>query len=473
MRYLTKSRFKMALECPTKLFYTRNEAYSDLGEDDPFMQQLAKGGYQIGEFAKYKYCADPIGQAITIETLNPSEALRLTQERLNSADDVVIAEGAFQFENLFIRADLVVKTGNTLKLIEVKSKSIDNNEVFWTKKGRIKSDWVPYFYDVAFQTYVLERAMPGFDVKPYLLLVDKDAVSTRDGLNQLFKVSKDDAGRVQVITQPGLTADDFGDFGLLREIPMREEVDKLFSIPVPNKLVPKEHRGLEDFIRWSAELYEKQIRHWCKPSKQCKKCNFKRGDSDKKCGFSECWSNHEWSILGKLSQEQLNLEPNVTQLWLGFGGSNIGSKLMDQNVPFISMLAPEGLRASNPSKTEYLGMSPFERREHQILAARGKKDAYVFYKTEFQEAHSKWKYPLNMIDFETSITALPYFKGLAPYETVAFQFSHHIMHADGRVEHFNDFISWEQGKYPNLDFIRALRQSLESNEGTIFRYYNH
>ena len=78
-----------------------------------------------------------------------------------------------------------------------------------------------------------------------------------------------------------------------------------------------------------------------------------------------------------------------------------------------------------------------------------------------------------MIDFETSVVALPYFKGMSPYETVAFQFSHHILHEDGKVEHFNDFISWEQGEYPNLAFVRALKKSLETNEGTIFRYAAH
>jgi hypothetical protein len=62
---------------------------------------------------------------------------------------------------------------------------------------------------------------------------------------------------------------------------------------------------------------------------------------------------------------------------------------------------------------------------------------------------------------------------MAPYESLAFQFSHHIIHADGRVEHFNDFISWEQGNYPNLEFIRALKKSLSVNAGSIFRYANH
>ena len=52
-RYLTKSRFRLGLECPTKLYYTKNLDYDDQGQNDPFMQALAKGGYQVGEMAKY------------------------------------------------------------------------------------------------------------------------------------------------------------------------------------------------------------------------------------------------------------------------------------------------------------------------------------------------------------------------------------------------------------------------------------
>jgi hypothetical protein len=147
---------------------------------------------------------------------------------------------------------------------------------------------------------------------------------------------------------------------------------------------------------------------------------------------------------------------------------------MAQNVPFLAMLEPELLRPENATAdSEKMGMTPFERRSFQIDAYRQRTKDYIFWKDDFDVIKRDWKFPYNMIDFETSVVALPYFKGMAPYETVAFQFSHHIMHADGRVVHHNDFISWESGKYPNLEFVRALKASLESNEGTIFRYAAH
>jgi hypothetical protein len=471
--YLTKSRFKLGLECPTKLYYAKNSEYNDNNEKDPFMQALARGGYQVGEMAKYKYCDDPQGYGITIETLNEEEALRLTQEKLSSHPNVVIAEGAFRYENLFIRADIVVRDGNTIKLIEVKSKSIENGTQFFDKKGKPKAEWQPYFYDVAFQTYVMQKALPNFTIKPFLLLVNKDAVAESDGLNQLFKVKKDLVGRLQVSVPAGLTSSQIGNFDLLTEVPMGDVVELLNTLPVPNENVPEEHRSLENFILWSSEVYRTQQRIWSKPTMACKKCTFVKAQSEKRCGFTECWSHHEWSIVGKVSAEQLQAT-KVTELWLGLGGSTISTKVMGQNVPLLSLMNTELLKpASYKEDQENVGMTPFERRGYQIEAAKNKSDSYIFLKDDFEKMHSGWTYPVNMIDFETSVVALPYFKGLSPYETVAFQFSHHLLHEDGRVEHFNDFISWEQGEYPNLAFVRALKKSLETNEGTVFRYAAH
>ena len=49
MAYLSKSRFKQAFNCPTKLYYgTKGNNYVDNKADDPFMAALAEGGYQVG-----------------------------------------------------------------------------------------------------------------------------------------------------------------------------------------------------------------------------------------------------------------------------------------------------------------------------------------------------------------------------------------------------------------------------------------
>jgi hypothetical protein len=40
-RYLSKSRFKLAVECPTKLFYTGKPEYANIKNEDEFLVMLA------------------------------------------------------------------------------------------------------------------------------------------------------------------------------------------------------------------------------------------------------------------------------------------------------------------------------------------------------------------------------------------------------------------------------------------------
>ena len=85
----------------------------------------------------------------------------------------------------------------------------------------------------------------------------------------------------------------------------------------------------------------------------------------------------------------------------------------------------------------------------------------------------QWEYPLHFIDFETCAPALPFRKGQHPYEGIAFQYSHHTVDADKKIEHAGQFLHTKQGEDPNIEFIRSLKSELEGDSGTIFRYHNH
>ena len=60
-----------------------------------------------------------------------------------------------------------------------------------------------------------------------------------------------------------------------------------------------------------------------------------------------------------------------------------------------------------------------------------------------------------------------------PYEEVAFQFSHHVVNEDGRVEHAGEHLDDRVAVFPNFDFVRKLREELCNDNGTIFRYAAH
>ena len=75
-----------------------------------------------------------------------------------------------------------------------------------------------------------------------------------------------------------------------------------------------------------------------------------------------------------------------------------------------------------------------------------------------------WTYPLHLIDFETAAVALPFHAGRRPYEQVGFQFSHHVLEADGSLRHADQFLCDDPGVFPNYAFVRALRSRPQAPE---------
>ena len=118
-------------------------------------------------------------------------------------------------------------------------------------------------------------------------------------------------------------------------------------------------------------------------------------------------------------------------------------------------------------------LAPTERQWLQIEKTRSNDQTVHVDYFNLKKEMRKWKFPLHFIDFETSAVALPFTAGRAPYEQVAFQFSHHLMEEDGTIKHKGEFIIDTPGVFPNFEFVRVLKAQLENDEGTIFRYSHH
>ena len=86
MKLLTKSRFKLGLECPNKLYFTNNEQYANQKSEDPFMQALAQGGFQVEELARLQY---PNGIFIDTENYEYEKAVALTNEALERENVII------------------------------------------------------------------------------------------------------------------------------------------------------------------------------------------------------------------------------------------------------------------------------------------------------------------------------------------------------------------------------------------------
>ena len=181
-RYLSKSRFKLGLECQPSftIQIKRNTLIKKKGDD--FLEALAQGGFQVEELARLEYDG---GKLIEGNAWDYDLVVEKTNELLKQ-ENVIIYEPAFLFNNCFIRVDILVKQGDIIELIEVKAKSINSNDEFSIlgKRGGLRSKWKAYLFDIAFQEYVMKKAFPNWTIKSFLLLIDKSKTATVDGLNQ-------------------------------------------------------------------------------------------------------------------------------------------------------------------------------------------------------------------------------------------------------------------------------------------------
>jgi hypothetical protein len=456
-RFLTKSRFKLALECPAKLFYTGKANYPDKKLEDTFLEALAKGGFQVGELAK---CYFPGGS--NIDELDHETALVKTRTLLER-DNAIIYEAAFKFNNLFIRADIVVKKGADLYVYEVKAKSINPDEdSFLTGKGLIVGKWKPYIYDIAFQKYVIQCAYPDLEVKAFLMLADKSSTSTVDGLNQKFFLFKDKE-RVKIKTIGGMSREDLGQ-PLLVKINVDDIIHKVFK---EEEFADNSSKSFKDWIHYYADAYEKDKLLDFSIGSKCGKCEFDANIEEerigKRSGFKECWRKK-----AKFTDEDFS-KPHINEVW----DFRKKDEYISSGKYFQSALTRADLGGSKITSSTIPGLSRIDRQEIQIT-----KSSINDYKPHIDNVGIKkelisWRYPLHFIDFETTAVAIPFNRGMRPYEQVAFQFSHHQVLENGKIEHKGQWINTETGRFPNFEFIRALKSQLENDEGTIFRYAPH
>lgn len=452
-RYLTKSRFKTGCECPSKLSFVGNDRYGSTESEDSFLEALAEGGFQVGELAKLY---NPGG--IEIETLEHAEAEEQS-ERALANDSVIVFEAALKARNLFVRVDILRKKGKQVDLVEVKAKSFDSTEsnLFWNKKNKgLVSRWEPYLLDIAFQTYVARLAYPDWEINPYLMLADKNATCSVDGLNQRFGIENSD-GRIRAILSAPTSIEALG-------TPILREVDVSAEVNFIHREWEAYGKSFEDLVEWLAQSYATQTQLKVGVGARCKSCEFRIDEDLKKknlkSGFEECWSTQT-----QVSGEDFD-RPFVFDIWK----YRLAERKISEGVFFMDQVDPAEFGLADDGRP---GLEAWQRQALQVRKVIDK-DTTIYVDTQGLLADfSLWIYPLHFIDFETSQVAIPFGAGRRPYEQVAFQFSHHKLFADGRVEHSTEYLDLSRGKFPSFDFVRALKRALSDDRGTIFRYSPH
>jgi hypothetical protein len=432
--HLSKSDFKVARTCGTKLYYRKLRYPSNL-EDDPYLEFLADGGYMVETIAKLLF---PEGKEIGF---GPGvDASALTQEALKK-DNVTLFEATFLFGQLLARVDILEKRGNQLRLIEVKAKGFNSQEVadfgpFRGKRGDISSKWQPYLEDVAFQTHIVRSLYPKAQVTPFLCLVDKSKTCNAETSFDKFQVvPRAKAEGKKVFSRPEVVFT--GNVEALRKNPIVSVVD-----------VSNETEELMPIVRESASTFsatltgENPVKIPPALGVRCKKCEY-RVDEGVKSGFKECW--------GKLA----DVSPHLLDFYrvdvLGQKGQ-VAADMIAQGRCSVRDIDAADLRGK-------VG-------ERQSIQLQGTLKNTEFINPQLLKILGTCKYPLHFVDFEACRTAVPYHAGMRPYEQVAFQWSCHTIPTPGADVVHNEWINIEES-YPNFEFARSLKKVINGG-GTVF-----
>jgi Domain of unknown function(DUF2779)/Domain of unknown function DUF83 len=119
VRHLSKARVLAGLQCLKRLHYETYEPdlRSPVG---PGRRAILEAGKAVGEVARKRY---PGGVAIPEEAGRHDQAVRETKAALSRPTTCAIYEAAFTWEEIRVRVDILARTEDGWRLVEVKSSS--------------------------------------------------------------------------------------------------------------------------------------------------------------------------------------------------------------------------------------------------------------------------------------------------------------------------------------------------------------
>lgn len=446
--YLSKSDFKLARDCPAKLYYKKKH-YPSLMDSDDYLKLLAEGGFVVEEIARQLY---PGGREIDYFGGHEAAA-RATAEALGE-ESVVLYEATLLSADKLVRVDILRKEGDVFDLIEVKSKSWDSakNEerlaegkpsVFRDARNplRVSEKWRwKYLEDVTFQVLVLRELYPEAEIRPFLLMPDKSKTTSIDLLHRHFRL-------LRVVHESGFESFEVefvGDVDRLRRdhfltlVPVAEEVDLL---------MPEVKAAVLGFL----ESLTPEVTKIAVPiSAACKKCEYR--DETGPSGFHECW------------QDLAAPDPHLLDMYrvgvLGGRGGRTANALIGEGRTSLFDLDESDLVKTDGE----VGRD----NERQIIQLRHSRSGSEWLSEELAGILAGFEYPVRFIDFETSALAIPYHAGMRPYETVAFQWSCHTIAEPGATPVHAEWINTED-VFPNFESAESLRRQVDG-PGTVFEW---
>ncbi len=432
---LSKTDYKIARSCLTKLYY-RLRKYPSNVDGDEYMELLAQDGYMIGAIASLLF-----PDAVLVDEPDHDKAVQLTHQYFQQ-ENVTLLEAAFESGGKFSRPDILIKQGDHLTLIEVKAKSFDSSKdsILRNKKGGIIPEWLPYLEDITFQAIILRELFPASTLTCELMMPDKSRTTSINNLHSLFAlnlIKEDDSG------YPRARFTFTGDVELLRENHFLTRLN-----------VDLEAGELTSEVSSAAAAFFKSMNPLTKIptpiSFACKDCEYRVAEDEAPNGFRECW--------GELADPK----PHLLDLYHG-GTVKAVNELISSGKAGLFDLSESVLGKKNGS------MGTIASR--QLIQMRHTKDNTEWIDPALGNILASHSYPLHFIDFETSALAVPYHAGMKPFENVAFQWSCHTITAPGAEPKHAEWINTRE-TFPNFAFAESLMDYL-GRGGTVFTWAKH
>jgi hypothetical protein len=368
---LSKSDFQIGRRCHKRLW---NEKHGEWRSELSATNE--KNAFEGNRFNDAIQALYPDGIMVGWGNSDAEAAVQKTKELLTQ-DAVVLFEAFFIHEGLLCLADIVIKEGDQITLIEAKS---SNNPKIK------KKDNFEHIYDAAFQAFVMQQC----GVEPtQIKLLHANGECVWPDKERLFHL-----------------------------LDITEEAKERFD----------EVRMISE--RLLSEVNAAKARD-VTIGKFCKK------PADKACPhIEECWSRPtartiydlprlSESKIALLQDDDIHLIEDIPQ----------SADLTQSNWDVVNLIQNE---------TEFVDMP------------------------KLKDMLDKLEYPIHFFDFETYNPAVPMYNQSRPWQQVPFQYSLHILHSNGEVEHHEYLHCGKSDPRPEL--IEAMKQHF-LDSGSIVVYY--
>jgi len=432
--YLSKTDFTLAHTCPTKLFYRKRHYPNELDKDEYF-RFLARGGYMVGKLATLLY---PGGILIATDA---QSAVANTMELLKR-EAVVLFEAAIENDGRIVSIDILKKEGNSLQIIEAKSKSYrtpkDDKE-----RRTILKELDEKILDVAFQYSVVKDVFPEYAIESFLLLPDKAKRTKVDGLNLLFRIEQAHEWEDSRFKRYEVSFDDTRINDILID-------DILTLVPIQEQVTE-----YQDLVKEETKVFLASLKPHLKKvvgshNKDCFKCEFSvANEGHPVSGFDECWQ--DFPVVKHHIKDIYHIGT------IGGYKHPLADRLIEERQISFADFPIDSLSG--------------KRGERQLIQIRETLADNEWRSATLKESLISWNFPIRFIDFETSTPVFPFHRGMRPYEVVAFQWSCHTINGPGQEPTHTEWINLDP-EFPNFTFAEALMRHV-GTDGTFLMWAPH